>query len=228
MFVFLQDTEEMSRKALARVANETILRSKINQVASKYKNWNNVVAKFLDGHEKVPKNKTKVNTNEKEITSEEKKPVVEKQKVTKTVTSTVKPAKKNQIDGKLDQKAQAVAPIKKSVVSKMVKTGVVMQLHDLDDLEKLETSDKMDDDEKMSEKPLKKDSFFLTSDGYEVSSDEEPVAESESESEDDFQDRSYKSRAYHVRNKDNTEKPSMGSLNRHPRTNNPGKNFNEL
>jgi hypothetical protein len=218
----------MSRKALARVANETILRSKINQVASKYKNWNNVVAKFLDGHEKVPKNKTKVNTNEKETTSEEKKPVVEKQKVTKTVTSTVQPAKKNQIDAKLDQKAQAVAPIKKSGVSNMVKTGVIKQLHDLDDLEKLETSDKMDDDEKISEKPLKKDSFFLTSDGYEVSSDEEPVAESESEAEDEFQDRSYKSRSYHVRNKDVTEKPSMGSLNRHPRTNNPGKNFNDL
>jgi hypothetical protein len=219
----------MSRKALARVANETILRSKINQVASKYKNWNNVVAKFLDGHEKVPKNnKTKVNSNEKETISEEKKPVLEKQKVTKTVTSTVKPAKKNQIDTKPVEKPQVVAPIKKIAVSNMVKTGVVKQLHDLDDLEKLETSEKMDEDEKIPDKPSKKDSFFLTSDGYEVSSDEEPVAESESEAEDKFQDRSYKSRAYHVRNKDNTEKPSMGSLNRHPRTNNAGKNFNDL
>jgi hypothetical protein len=219
----------MSRKAIARVANETILRSKIVEVASKYKNWKDVVAKFLDGNEKVSKNKTKVNTNEKETISKEKKPVEEKQKVTKTVTRTEKPAKTPKKEAQPVQKPQAVVPPSKiSAVSNMAKTGVVKQLHDLDDLEKLEASDKRDEDKNVVEKPSKKDSFFLTSDGHEVSSDEEPIAESESEAEDKFQDRSYKSRAYHVRNKDNNEKPSMGSLNRQPRTNSSGKNFNDL
>lgn len=219
----------MPRKAKARVANETLLRSKIDQVAKKYTNWNNAVAKFHDGNEKVSKNKTTVKTNEKETTtSKEKKPVVEKLKVTKTVTKTKKPAKTHKNDTEHVQKPQAVTPIIKIEVSNRVKRGVVKQLHDLDELEKLVTSDKMDEENDVLDKPSKKDSFFLTSDGHEVSSDEEPIAESESEAEEEFQDRSYKSRAYHVRNKDNTEKPSMGSLNRHPKAYSSGKNFNDM
>jgi hypothetical protein len=219
----------MSRKALARVANETNLRSKINQVASKYKNWSTVVTKFLDGNEKVPKDKTSAKSNEKGTINKEKKPVVEKQKVTNsTVTRTDKPAKTAK-NVKPVQKPQAVTPSKKSAISNVGKTAVVKQLQDLDELEEFDFFEKTDtDNNDVEDKPSKKDSFFLTSDGHEVSSDEEPIAESESDAEEEFQDRSYKSRAYHVRNKDNAEKPSMGSLNSHPRTNSSAKNFHDL
>lgn len=212
----LQDTEEMTRKAIARVATETILRSKINKVASKYKNWNQVVAKFCDGNDNGPKNKAKGKTNVKGSKSTER-PDMVKQKISKAETRTDKPAKAPKKEATSTKKPQAVAtPKTTSVVRDVVKTSVVKQLQDLDELEKLDDTAKMEQDVDVPDKPSKKDSFFLTSDGYEVSSEEEPVADSESEAEEEFQDRSYKSRAYHVRNKDNTEKKpmSMGSLNR--------------
>ncbi|CAB3369934.1 Hypothetical predicted protein [Cloeon dipterum] len=89
-----------------------------------------------------------------------------------------------------------------TAVKTTIKTAVVKKLASLNDLAELEKPTKLVPD-KESAQTNKKDSFFLSSDGQEMSSEDEAEEEA-SESEEEFQDKSYVSRKYHMRSREET------------------------
>jgi len=194
-------------KAIARAANEPSLRKSVERLASKYTNWNEIVAKFgVNGAAKTSK-KNKLKKVKKDNLKQNKAKidkVSDEPKVKKNAKSPLEPSTTIGIE-----KPKFV---KKSPAQVKVKTAVVKKLESLSDLEQLEKTGEPEEDTDLV-KPSKKDSFFLSMDGNEVSSDEDDAEVAESENEEKFQDQSYKSRKYHIRNAEDSGKKTFGALN---------------
>ncbi|XP_065335997.1 triadin-like [Cloeon dipterum] len=89
-----------------------------------------------------------------------------------------------------------------TAVKTTIQTAVVKKLASLNDLVELEKPTNLVPDKEPAQ-TNKKDSFFLSSDGLEMSSEDE-AEEGASESEEEFQDKSYVSRKYHMRSREET------------------------
>ncbi|XP_059478732.1 DNA ligase 1-like [Neocloeon triangulifer] len=123
-----------------------------------------------------------------------------------------KTPKQKLVEEAVEIKSPLLKFCKKSPVQPKVATAVVKKLETLQDLEQLFHGTVAE--ENGVENKGKKDSFFLSSDGLEVSSDEEVQKDESESSEEEYNDKSYQSRTYHARNKELNERTrsSFGDL----------------